>query len=323
MAKSRWLELTIEVPSEYVEPVAELFSRYGEGGVAIEVAGGYDLDDGPPPAPAPTATVRTYLPSAPAYRSRRELIHIGVRLFSHLHPLPELREREMADREWEAEWKAHFTPLRVGRRLVVCPSWRTHEPRKEEVTIVLDPGLAFGTGHHPTTRRCLESVERLVFPGCRVVDVGVGSGILSIAAAKLGAEAIVGLEVDPVAVRVCRANLRANGVSKRARCYPGTLPHPRVAPGSADLVLANLNPPALTALAAALREALKPDGWLVASGVLQERGDQVEEAFAAVGLQVREALVDDDWVTFLLRQGSALHPHPTVAENGDPSTGSE
>ena len=255
-----WLELSIQVPSELVEPVAELFRRYGKGGVAIEEPGGYDPDDGQP-QPTPTSvTLRTYMPVTPGFRSNRELIHIGVKLISHIHPLPELHERELMEDEWETAWKAHFTSLKVGRRLVVRPPWLAYEPEAGEVVVELEPGLAFGTGHHPTTRRCLESLERLIFPGCHVVDVGAGAGILSIAAAMLGAAGVRGLEIDAVALKVCRANFRTNGVSGRARCYKGTLPHPRAPAGSADLVLANINSVALANLSPELRAVLKPRG---------------------------------------------------------------
>ncbi len=294
-----WLELSIQVPSELVEPVAELFRRYGKGGVAIEEPGGHNPDDGEP-QPIPTsATLRTYMPVTPGFHSNRELIHIGVKLIGHIHPLPELQERELKEDEWETAWKAHFTLLKVGRRLVVRPPWLAYEPEAGEVVVEVEPGMAFGTGHHPTTRRCLESLERLSFPGCHVVDVGAGSGILSIAAAMLGAGWVRGFEIDAVALKVCRTNLRTNGVSGQARCYKGTLPHPQASAGSADLVLANINSVALASLAPELRAVLKPGGWLVAAGILEERRAQVEQAFEDAGLTVRERLLDDDWVALL------------------------
>jgi ribosomal protein L11 methyltransferase len=282
-----------------VEPVAELFRRYGKGGVAIEEPGGYDPDIGQPRPPATNALLRTYMPVSPGFRSNRELVHIGIKLIARIHPLPDLQERELLEEEWESAWKAHFTLLKLGRRLVVRAPWQEHEPQSDEVVVVMEPGLAFGTGHHPTTRRCLENLERLAYPGCRVLDVGAGSGILSVTAAKLGAGWVRGLEIDPVALRVCRANLRSNGVSGLARCYGGTLPHAQVPDACADLVLANINSVALAALAPRFRTALRSGGWLVAAGILEERRAQVETAFAKAGLKVQEALLDDDWVALL------------------------
>ena len=298
---SRWLELSIHVPSEYVEPVAELFRRYGHGGVVIEEAGGYNPDEGEQPPTGSGATLRAYIPATTRYQRDREMLHIGVALVSHIQPLPPLQEREMAEPDWEEAWKAHFTPLHIGQRLVVLAPFHAGAAKATDVPIIIDPGLAFGTGHHPTTRRCLESLDRLVTPGSHVLDVGTGSGILAIAAAKLGAGRVTALETDQKALRVGRANVRANGVSRVVRCYPGTIPHPKIPPGSADLIVANIHAKALIELAPALRDALKPGGWLMAAGVLQDRQAGVEAAFGSAGLQVRETLLDDDWVALLAR----------------------
>ena len=299
MATPNWIELKVEVPFEFVEPVAELFRKYGKGGVAIEHAGGWDPDLGESPPERPSAVLRTYMPQTPAYRTNRELVHIGVQLIAKLTDLFGLEEREIAEREWEEAWKAHFTPLRVGKHLIVQPPWHRGEPREGDVVIEIDPGLAFGTGHHPTTHRTLESMERLLKPGANVLDVGSGSGILSVGAAKLGAGKVIGVEIDKIALKASRANLRANGVAGRVRCYAGTLPNPNVPPAWADLVLANVNSIALTKLAPELQAALKPGGWVVGAGILQERQAGVEEAFAACGLGVKERLFDDDWVVLI------------------------
>lgn len=300
MATHSWTEFKIEVPFEFVEPVAELFRRYGNGGVAIEEAGGWDPDEGELPPERASAVLRTYMPQTPAYRSNREMVHIGIQLVAKLTDLPPLEEHEVQEREWEDAWKAHFTPLRVGKRLVVQPPWRAAaDQRPGDVVIEIDPGLAFGTGHHPTTHRTLECMERLAAPGMSVLDVGAGSGILSIGAAKLGARRTIGVEIDRVALEAGRANLRANDVSGRVRFYAGSLPHPRVTPEWAGLLLANINSVALAQLAPELRRALAPRGRLVASGILQERREQVVAAFSAAGLAFVEEHRDDDWVTFV------------------------
>ena len=305
MADSLWLELKIEVPFEFVEPVAELFRRYGKGGVAIEEAGGWNPDEGESPPERQSAIIRTYMPQTPAWRSNREMAHIGLQLVRKLTELGELEEREIAEREWEDAWKAHFTPLRVGRRLLVQPPWKRQDAASGDVVIEIDPGLAFGTGHHPTTHRTLEFMERLVTPGATVLDVGAGSGILSIGAAKLGAAKVVGVEIDLVALRAGRANLRSNKVSGRVRFYAGSLPNEHVPPGWADLVLANINSVALANLAGELRRAMKPDARLVAAGVLQERRQQVADAFESAGLAFLEERRDDDWLAFVCAPASA------------------
>ncbi|MEX2431390.1 MAG: 50S ribosomal protein L11 methyltransferase [Dehalococcoidia bacterium] len=301
MPTKQWLELSIEVPFEFVEPVAELFRRYGKGGVAIEEAGGWNPDEGERQAPNPSAIVRTYMPQTPAYQVKREIVHIGISLIGKITDLPELQERGIAEAEWEAAWKAHFTPLRVGQRLVVQPPWHPADAVDGRVVIEIDPGLAFGTGHHPTTFRTLEAMERLVTPGADVLDVGAGSGILSVGAAKLGAGKVIGVEIDKIALKAGRANLRANGVAAKVRFYGGTLPSPHVLPGWADLVLANVNSVALANLAPELKRALKPGGWLVAAGILEERRQQVEDAFAKAGLDIQEHVYDGEWVLLLAR----------------------
>ena len=300
-----WLELKIEVPFEFVEPVAELFRRYGNGGVAIEEAGGWNPDEGESPPERQSAVIRAYMPQTPAYRSNREMVHIGIQLVAKLADIGELEEREIAEREWEDAWKAHFTPLRVGKRLLVQPPWLREEAAPGDIVIEIDPGLAFGTGHHPTTRRALESTERLVAPGASVLDVGSGSGVLSIAAAKLGAGRVVGVEIDRVALKAGRVNLRSNRVSGRVRFYAGSLPNEHVPPGWADLVLANINSVALANLAPELRRAMKADARLVAAGILQERRQQVVDAFEAAGLTFLEERRDEDWVSFVCAADSS------------------
>jgi ribosomal protein L11 methyltransferase len=294
-----WIEFKVEVPFEFVEPVAELFRRFGKGGVAIEEAGGWNPDEGESRPERPNAILRTYMPQTPGYKSNREMINIGIALISKLTDVSPLEERDIAEQEWEDAWKAHFTPLRIGKRLVVQPPWRRGEEREGDVVIEIDPGLAFGTGHHPTTHRVLEAMERLLQPGQTVLDVGSGSGILTVGAAKLGAGKIIGVEIDKIALKAGRTNLRANGVSGAARFYAGSLPNDHVPEGWADLVLANVNSVALTNLAPELGRATKPGGWLVAAGILVERQQGVEDAFAAAGLTITERVFDDDWVALI------------------------
>jgi len=294
-----WLEFKVEVPFEFVEPVAELFRKFGKGGVAIEEAGGWNPDEGESPPERPSAILRTYMPQTPGYRSNREMIHIGIQLISKITEISELEERDIAEKEWEDAWKAHFTPLRIGKRLIVQPPWRRGEERHGDVVIEIDPGLAFGTGHHPTTHRVLEAMEWLLKPGQNVLDVGSGSGILSVGAAKLGAGKIIGVEIDNIALKAGRSNLRVNGVSGHARFYTGTLPNSHAPEGWADLILANINSVALTNLAPELKRVGKRGGHLVAAGILQERQKQVEDAFSKAGIVINDRIYDDDWVALI------------------------
>jgi len=197
--------------------------------------------------------------------------------------------------DWKERWKEFFRPTRVGERLVVTPSWEEHEAREGDVVITLDPGQAFGTGTHETTRLVLAELEARVRGGEAVLDVGCGSGILGIAARLLGAVCVVAVDVDPVAVRVARENAAVNGVSIEA----STTPVERV-DGRYDLVLANIRGPILIPMAGALAARLAPRGALVLSGLLVEEEAEVREAFDRE-LAYEGRRVEGDWLALVYR----------------------
>lgn len=284
------------MPSELVEPVVQLFGRYGVSPPVIEEPGGFNPDDDETPSPG-AVQVRTYLPVNRRLGWRRARIEVGLRLLSLVHPIPPVESRTVEPHEWEEGWKAFYTLIRVGRRLVVCPSWTEYEAGPGEVVVRLDPGMAFGTGHHPTTRLCLAELERRMRPGARVLDVGTGSGILAIAAAGLGASKVLGLDRDATACTVARRNVRANGAARPVRVVRGSIPRPDAS--GFDLVLANISAKVLTELASPLAEAMAPDGLLIASGVLEEQSESVAEAFRGAGLRVDDVLVLEDWAVLL------------------------
>ena len=302
----KWLELSVEAPSEFVEPLSEIFYRYGHGGVAIEETGGYSPDEGEPPPGPSTVTILTYLPLNDTARDIRNRIELGVRLVAHLSEGLRLHEREVREEDWETAWRKHFHVLRIGQRMAVVPMWLRHQEVPSDVTIFLDPGMAFGTGHHPTTRMCLELLEELVEPGTRVLDVGCGSGILSIAAAKLGAAYVHGLETDTVASSVAVSNVAENGVVGTVRVDRGTLPHPGIQPGSYDICVANISRKVIGDLAEELAGAVRPGGVLVASGILAGDRVSIAERLRQAGAEVERHMIDGDWVAMVarsLRQG--------------------
>ncbi len=293
---SDWLELSVDAPPEYVEPLSEVFHRYGEGGVAVEQPGGFNPDEGERPGVPDKVTVKAYLPLDHTTGHRRAQIDVGVRLVGHLAPLSKLRERVVSEDEWRSGWKDFFDVLRVGSRIVVCPTWRDHSPSAGDVVIRLDPGMAFGTGHHPTTRMCLEAIERILQPGDSVLDLGCGSGILSIAAAKLGAGRVVGLEIDPNAVAVGQSNVELNRVGNTAAVVQGTLPSPKALDASFDLVVANISARVIEDLAAHLVNSLAPGGKLIASGIIDKHVPSVTRALESCGAAIEDKFIDGDWV---------------------------
>lgn len=293
----RWLELSVKSPQEFVEPLSQIFYRYGHGGVVVESEGGFSPDEGESASPDAWVTLKTYLPMNSTARERKARIDLGVRLVAHVSPISPLMERELDEQEWQDSWKEHFDVLHVGRRLVVCPTWKEYQATAADIVLNLDPGMAFGTGHHPTTRACLEMLEEQVKPGTKVLDVGCGSGILSIAAAKLGASGVVGLEIDPVSVRVARSTVRLNGVGHGVRIVRGTLPHPDVTARGYSLVVANISARVVSELAGDIVKAVADGGTLIVSGVIAGNRAGVEEALDSEGARIDRTAVDGDWVT--------------------------
>jgi len=264
-----------------------------------------------------SAVVRGYLPArdpaaAAAATSLVDEALGHLRAFE-LRPIGELRTRVVDEADWAEAWKRHFPVLRIGRRIVIRPTWRRHRATPGDVVLALDPGMAFGTGLHPTTRLCLAALEALadrgLVAGTRVLDVGSGSGILSIAAARLGAREVLAVDLDPIAVEATTANARRNRVARRIRARPGSVPtgEPPV-----DLVLANLIASVLVRLAPDLAEALRPDGWCLASGIFRDREAEVRDAFGRAGLEVDERWAEEDWLALAARRQGPAAPEPTI-----------
>jgi ribosomal protein L11 methyltransferase len=306
-----WLELSVEADPEAVEAVSEILGRFATGGASVEPA--FELIDeglGARIDPARPAIVRAYVAAgndsatAAAVRAAEEAL--GHLQAFGLRPIGELRTRTVHETDWAEAWKEHFPVLPVGKRLVIKPTWRPHRARPDEIVIELDPGRAFGTGHHPTTRLCLVALETLadrgLVDGATVLDVGCGSGILAIAAAKLGAARIDALDTDPIAIDATMANAARNAVGDRLEAHVGTLPG---GSGPYDLVLANLIANMLVDLADALRAELRTDGNLIASGIFVDREEDVRTAFLAAGLELADAWHETDWVAI-----QAVRPLP-------------
>ena len=280
-----WHELSILVPYEYVEPISYLFDRYGHG-MSIEIQGQKEV------------LLRTYLPST----SRQRLAHIevGVKLAGLLETIGDLEVRALTDDEdWQNSWKSHFSLLKLGQNLVIRPSWVDYEPRENEIVIDLDPGLAFGTGYHPTTYTCLEILERLIKPNFAVLDVGTGSGILAVAAAKLGAREVLALDTDPVAVKSAKQNFQRSNLGSQVIAAQGSVPHKLAIDFYYDLVIANISARAISERAESLTPTLKSGGYLIASGIISDQRDTAESGLKNSGFAILEACIKEDWVTLI------------------------
>lgn len=281
----RWLELraSTEAGDARRELVADALLYLG--GRAVEERDGAFVTYLPEPA-----ELETFLLEA-----RRTLEHLGLGGV-------ELQVGWRPDEDWLETWKRGLEPRRVGRRLVVTPSWCRVEAEPGDVVIVLDPGMAFGNAEHGTTRGCLRLLERSVKPGTRVLDVGAGSGVLSIAAAHLGAREIVAVEGDTLAMGALRENVHRNRAGDRVTIREVWADSGLLAGmGSWDGVVANIESGVLRGLGAGLRAAVRPGGWLILSGILDAEWPTVRADFETLGFSVSDVDRDGDWMSARLR----------------------
>ncbi len=300
-----YLELSLAVRAGTVEAAADLLRRYAPAGVSIEPAAeATDEDGGSRIDPEAPVRLRAWLPAGAESRAAVAALRPQLRALTGV--VRALHARVVRDASWTDTWRKHFRTLHIGRRIVIKPSWRTYRPRKSDVVIELDPGMAFGTGQHATTQLCLEAIEELLPPGARVLDVGCGSGILSTAAALLGAQCVDALDIDPMAVRATAENARRNEVQHVVRVAKGSLgdewPFAEPPAEAYDLVLGNLSSRLIQSLASQLIEALRLDGVLIASGIIEEqeavcRATLVSADGRIVGVCQREV-----WLALIVRR---------------------
>jgi ribosomal protein L11 methyltransferase len=285
---TRWLEIAVPAHAEAVEAVSEILSRVGYNGIAVEVP----LERGR----GTDHTVKAYLiEDADAFAKvsdvRDALGHLQA---FGLGPIGELTARVVDDKDWLESWKAEFVPIHIAA-FVVRPTWS--EAVGDAVEIVLDPGMAFGTGLHPTTQQCLEALSTLPLEGKSVLDVGTGSGILAIAAAKRGASPVVAVDTDTLAVDAARENTVANGVA-----IPVGVGSAADVPGRFEVVIANIVAPVLQRIAPHLAARLAGGGTLLLAGISAPAEAATREAFSHVRLEVLDRNERDDWVALALRR---------------------
>ena len=300
-ASGEWLELSVQADLEAVEAVSEVLSRFGyQGGIVIEeahrpTADGISIERDP----TRPAWVRAYLPHDQTSDEAVQRIRTALGLLGALRPISSLGVRPLSTEDWAHAWKKHYNILHVTERIVVVPAWKRFRPRAGQIALRMDPGMAFGTGIHPTTQLCLRAMETIVRDGMRVLDLGTGSGILSIAAAKMGSGPILAIDKDPIAVEAARSNARRNRQRARIEVREGTL-----VPGMGpfDLILANLLAQTLRDLSGLLAQTLVPGGILIGCGVLAEQATEVNAAFRTAGLERIEQLHEGDWVALVARR---------------------
>ena len=274
----------MELNADLAEPAAELLGRIAPNGAAVEM-----LDEG--------VRVRAWLPDDDELADRKRRLEEGLWHLGQIQPFPEPVYKLIEEEPWEITWNEHYQPLEIGEQLQIVPSWM--EPEDDvRIPIILEPGMAFGTGAHTTTRQCLESLELLVEDGISVADLGCGSGILAIAAARLGAGEVVALDIDPQAVTLAQENVLRNGVGDRVQVLEGSLAELRSAAEGHDfeLIVANIRASVLEDfIQDGIARELTAGGRIVMSGILDEQLDSILEKAMSGSLQIEQVMQAGDW----------------------------
>jgi len=280
----RWTEIQIDTEPNAVDAVGAALYAVGCGGFEVR-------DSATPPA------VAGYLPVDDRLEGRLEELQTALAKlpeFGVIGAGTELTLKYVEEADWATAWKAYYKPMRIGKRLVVTPPWETPKLGPDDLAIVVDPGMAFGTGSHPTTQLCLVALEEYVVPGMAVADVGTGSGILAIAAAKLGAVTVAANDNDPLAVKIAAENAAVNGVSV---AVADTLP-----PGPYAVVVANILADVIIGMAGQLAAWTEPNGTLIASGIIDTREADVRQAVEAIGFVSKDTRHQGEWVALIFER---------------------
>lgn len=297
-----WLEVSLTCSGELAEAVAEVFSRYAPDGIVLNSITAFD-PEAYEQKPTGEMQVVAYLFQDEALEATRKHLEEDIWHLSQIIPLPELRFQEVADQDWMSGWKQHYRPLNLGKQLIILPAWVDPSLAGNRIPIVISPDMAFGTGTHPSTQLCLIALEKYASPEMKVIDIGCGSGILSIAAARLGASQILGVDNDPTTIPSAQRNAQLNGLGQQIIFEQGT--HTDVLSrqdnlNHAGIVLANILAPVLIAmLESGLAETLDPGGILIMGGILDTQAQAVSKAAASQGLQLVEKLEQGDWVVLV------------------------
>jgi ribosomal protein L11 methyltransferase len=309
-----WLEVSMIVNGELAEAVADVFARFAPNGVMTE-QGVEFKDEGDEGTGAGPVTVRAYLPVTEKLEEIRQNLEESLYFLGRIQTLPDPAYRQVPDQNWMEAWKKHYRPIPIGRQLIIVPVW-LDSPEPERLPIKIDPGMAFGTGTHPSTQLSLSLIEKCFSFGTphiekqedpfnyhlptSVIDIGCGSGILSIAAVKLGAKRVLGVDIDVQSVTNARENAKRNGIGEEffvaqasvKEVLEGTYPLSR-----GDLVVANILATIIVRLFDdGLAELVKPAGWLILSGILQEQMQQIVDIAQAQRLVLKEQEQMGDWV---------------------------
>jgi ribosomal protein L11 methyltransferase len=295
---ARWIEVSLATDGEAAEAIAQELQDYCHQGISIEQA---DIevgvwDDGDVP-PATRVIVRGYFLDDESASETQANIEKVLGYLNMMYPMPKPAFSYVNDEDWAEAWKVHYHPVKLGKRILIRPRWIEVKPDPDDLVISLDPGMAFGTGTHPTTQLCLEALEDLVQPGIDVLDLGCGSGILAIGAALLGARKILAVDIDPVAVDVTIENANENGVGDHITAQQGGLETVITSARRFDLVVVNILAKVIIPMCSqGLGQTVRPGGKAIFSGLIDTQVDEVEAALRTTGLTPTARRQIGDWM---------------------------
>ncbi|WP_042345807.1 50S ribosomal protein L11 methyltransferase [Bacillus massiliigorillae] len=310
----KWSEIAIHTTSEAVEPISNILHEAGASGVVIE-----DREDlfkeredqfgeiyqlNPDDYPEEGVLMKAYLPVnsflGETVEGIKEAIN-SLMLYDIDLGLNSVTISEVNEEEWATAWKKYYHPVKISERFTIVPTWEEYEPvSSDELIIELDPGMAFGTGTHPTTVLCIQALEKMVNRGDKVVDVGTGSGVLSIAAAMLGASHVEALDLDEVAVKSAKLNIKLNKVQDTVNVSQNNLLDGVT--GLQDVIVANILAEVIMRFTDDVATGLKQGGYFISSGIILQKKDEVKEALIASGFEIMETMVMEDWVAFIAKK---------------------
>lgn len=308
----RWIEYSIHTTEFAVEPISNILHEAGASGVSIEDAADltkqreqqfgeiYELN--PDDYPTEGVTLKAYFPESEQLEETLEQVNIEIEKLALLDiPLgrKEVCVKEVNEEDWATSWKQYYHPVKVSNTFTIVPSWEEYTPSTDEHIIELDPGMAFGTGTHPTTSMCIVALEKTLQPGDHVIDVGTGSGILSIAAAKLNAASVHAYDLDIVAVESAKANVMLNGTENIVTVAENNLLHG--VEGPVDVIVANLLAEIILLFVSDAAKVVKANGIFITSGIIQSKEHEVRAALERVGFVIEEVLHQEDWVAIIAR----------------------
>lgn len=303
----KWIEIRISTSEEASDAVTEMLTSIGAGGAAIEDPNDIKREISKPGtldyadeefmnSLGEDVVIKAYFPGSTSIIELTELIKEKMAFISKFLDTGKGYEgySEVDDEDWSTSWKKYYKPLHLSDRIVIKPSWEEYTGKKEEIVIELDPGMAFGTGTHETTKMCALLLDRYIEPGDTVIDVGCGTGILSIIAAKLGAQKVTAIDIDEVAVRVTEENCRINGVETRIETFKAELKEAESK--KYRVVVANIIASVIIDIADIVPEYLNDSGYFLASGIIKERKDEVLEAYQKRNFSCETLLELGEWV---------------------------